>query len=77
MWWYEGRDTTGLRWGGRCVRAGGRRVPWAHLVSGAVQFGVVFRQHHPQGKHGHDQTMSTVSKHHRKQEGEGDDGVRT
>ena len=48
-----------------------------YLISGVLQFTVIFVQHHPQSKAGHYGAMAQISKHHSKQKGKCDDGVRS
>ena len=49
----------------------------SYFVIGAFLLLVLLRQHHPQGEEGHDQPVAKVPEHHREQEGEGDDRVRS
>lgn len=49
--------------------------PSNYLVIIVLQFGVPFLEDHPEGAQGHQQTMTHIPKHHRKQEGECNDGV--
>lgn len=49
--------------------------PSSYLVIIVLQFGVPFLKDHPEGAQRHQQTMTHIPKHHRKQEGECNDGV--
>lgn len=46
-----------------------------NLIGVVPEFGVLLLQDHPEGSQEHQQAVTHVSKHHRKQEGERDDGV--
>lgn len=47
------------------------------LISRSPPCVVLLSQYHPQSKKCHDCTMTKISKHHRKQEGKGDNGIRS
>lgn len=49
----------------------------SHLVIGPFLVLLLLCQHHPQGEEAHNDPMTEVTKHHSKQEGECDDGVRS
>ena len=46
-----------------------------NLIGVVPEFGVLLLQDHPEGSQEHQQAVTNVPKHHRKQEGERDDGV--
>lgn len=47
------------------------------LISWSPPCVILLSQYHPQSKKRHDWTMTKISKHHRKQEGKGDNGIRS
>lgn len=51
------------------------RYPLNYLIVVVPQFGVLLLKYHPEGSKSHQQTMTHVPKHHRKQEGECNYGV--
>ena len=54
-------------------------VPWfdEYLITAVVELGVLLLQDQVEGQQRHEQPVAHVPEHHREQEGEGDDRVRS
>lgn len=48
---------------------------YTYLISGVLQFPVIFIQYHPQSKACHYNAMAQISEHHSKQKRKGNDGI--